>query len=66
MMDKYAWECWHGCGRKCSNDFYQHMIKVAKHPPLCVCRYGALNKSPWSLWKKVDQQKGGGEDVDLS
>jgi len=38
-----------------SDNFYQHMIKEAKHPPLCVCRYsfnGGWNP-PWSRWEKV-------------
>ena len=49
------WRCVHQCGREVSDNFYQNMIKKAKHPPLCVCRYsfnGGWNP-PWSRWEEV-------------
>lgn len=50
------WRCAANCGREVCDEFYQRILREARHPPVCVCRYspsGWMNP-PWSLWEKVD------------
>lgn len=66
------YRCYHGCGVKISDEFYERLIRLAKHPPICQCMYTLASGSPvpWSLWVKEpaeeNQTHGASSSVDRS
>ena len=46
-----TYECMYGCGQIITNGYYEYVIEVDKHPPLCSCKWNDghihINGSHW-------------------